>query len=166
VGKGSHFIFQVWLREAEEPEEILRLESNLRNERVLVVDDTPTNLHVFSLMLERLHIAHHDQAASGQIALSKLEAAHKNGTPFGLVLLDARMPVMDGLSFVQMLRAEETKIGRKPVPLLALTADQRKGMRKTLQKAGANEYMEKPFELSELRYTVTRLIAEAKRVEA
>jgi len=148
VNKGSHFIFQVWLREAEEPEEVLRLESNLRNERVLVVDDTPTNLHVFSLMLERLHISHHDQAASGQIALSKLEVAHENGTPYGLVLLDARMPVMDGFAVAEKLRADPR---HAQTQLLMLTSSGMRGDALRCKELGLDAYLTKPIALSELR---------------
>ncbi len=128
--------------------------------QILVIDDTEANLLAISASLE--HFGYIPTCTTDPIHGFQLAQSQS----FDLLIVDLRMPVMDGLSFVQMLRAEELKIGRKPVPLLALTADQRKGMRKTLQKAGANEYMEKPFELGDLRDTVTRLIAEAKRVEA
>ena len=148
VGKGSRFIFQIWLRAAEEPEDTLRLEANLKNVRVLVVDDIPTNLHVLSLMLERLHVSQHDQAASGQSALDLINRAAEIGTPYDLVLLDARMPVLDGFEVTARLRADPR---HNDTALLMLTSSGMRGDAQRCKDLGLEAYLTKPVTLTELR---------------
>jgi two-component system sensor histidine kinase/response regulator len=150
-GKGSRFIFHVWLRQAAEPEELRLQEASLRDLRMLVVDDVPTNLHVLSLMLERLRVPRHDQAGSGRIALSMMEQALQEGAPYHLVLLDARMPVMDGFAVAEKLRADPR---HADTILLMLTSSGMRGDAQRCKEIGLDAYLTKPVTLTELREAI------------
>jgi signal transduction histidine kinase/CheY-like chemotaxis protein/HPt (histidine-containing phosphotransfer) domain-containing protein len=147
VGRGSSFIFEIWLRAAEEPEEILRQEASLKDARVLAVDDHPTNLHVISLMLKRLRVRH-DLASDGAEALFMTEQALALGDPYKLILLDARMPGMDGFSAAEQLRGDPAHAGTS---LLMLTSAGLRGDAARCKELGLNAYLTKPIALTELR---------------
>ena len=77
----------------------------LRDLRALLVDDNPTALEVLSHMVESfgLTIA---QAASGQEAISAIHQADQAGQPYDLMLIDWKMPGMDGVSCLESLKRE------------------------------------------------------------
>ena len=148
VGKGSRFIFQVWLHKAEAAEASHLKEANLGDTRILVVDSTPTNRDVFTRMLEHLHVARLDQASDGQSAMDKVEQALTAGAPFSLVLVDTHLPDMDGFDVAERLRADPRHSHTK---LVMLTST---GMREDAQRCqalGLEAYLTKPVTLSELR---------------
>ncbi|MEW6678026.1 MAG: response regulator [Pseudomonadota bacterium] len=147
-GQGARFIFQVWLRRADAPEEVARQEARYQEIPILVVDDTPTNLHVLSLMLERLQVQHHDQAESGQQALDMIRQARAAGTPYRLVLLDARMPDMDGFALAETLRSDPW---HNDTAVLMLTSAGMRGDGLRCKELGLEAYLTKPVTLMELR---------------
>jgi CheY-like chemotaxis protein len=72
--------------------------------RILIVDDNATNRRILQEMLTNWHI--HSVAADGAAtALEELRHAHAAGTGFSLVLLDAMMPEVSGIQFLEQLRA-------------------------------------------------------------
>jgi len=148
IGNGSRFTFQIWLRKADEPEEICQQEAPLKDVRILVVDDTATNRHVLSLMLKRLHIEAHDQASHGQMALDMIDQAERQGRPYRLILLDARMPDMDGFDVAEKLRAEPR---HAQTSLLMLTSSGMRGDAIRCKELGLDAYLTKPVTLTELR---------------
>jgi signal transduction histidine kinase/DNA-binding response OmpR family regulator len=158
VGRGSRFIFQVWLRRADEPEDVVRQEANLKGVRTLVVDDNPTNLRVFSLMLERLHMARHDTVGRGEQALALLDAAQAAGDPYQLLLLDARMPGMDGFQVAERLRADPR---HARLSMLMLTSAGIRGDAARCKELGLNAYVTKPITLTELREVMETALGQA-----
>jgi signal transduction histidine kinase/DNA-binding response OmpR family regulator/HPt (histidine-containing phosphotransfer) domain-containing protein len=148
TGKGSRFIFQVRVGAAAEPEDIRREEACIQEAPILVVDDTATNLHVLSLMLERLHVRHHDQAPDGRTALDMIHRARQAGTPYRLVLLDARMPGLDGFAVAEKLRGDP---GHAQTALLMLTSSGMRGDSQRCKELGLEAYLTKPVTLTELR---------------
>jgi signal transduction histidine kinase/CheY-like chemotaxis protein len=147
VGRGSRFIFHIWLQAAEEPREIADQEACLQTARVLAVDDHPTNLHVVSLMLKRLHVRF-DLARDGAEALLKAEQARIQGDPYRLILLDARMPGLDGFAVAEELRNDP---GHAGTSLLMLTSAGLRGDAARCKELGLNAYLTKPIALTELR---------------
>ncbi len=147
VGRGSRFIFQIWLKEAAEPEDILHQEACLKGQRVLAVDDNPTNLRVISLMLERMHMRH-ETASDGASALRMAHAAQQAGDPYRCILLDARMPDMDGFTVAQTLRGDGQHAG---TTLMMLTSAGLRGDAARCKELGLNAYLTKPVSLTELR---------------
>lgn len=102
--------------------------------RVLVVDDNATNRFVASKMLEALGIST-ALAENGQQALDAAE-----GEAFDAILMDIKMPVMDGLAATHALRARGN-----PVPIITLTANADPSDAMQYRGAGMIAVVEKPI---------------------
>jgi two-component system response regulator MprA len=87
-------------------------------------------------------------AGDGLEAFAKLDAA-----PFDAVVLDVRMPGLDGMAVCRSLRA-----GRNRVPILMLTAREAIADRVAGLEAGADDYLVKPFALEELLARIRALL--------
>ena len=109
------------------------------NLRVLIVEDDPVSLRVARLTLERLQckVSH---ATDGLMALETLESEE-----FDLVLMDCRMPKLDGYETVRRIREKE-KGADSRVPIFALTAHAfEEDMEKCLT-AGMDQWLTKPLQ--------------------
>ncbi len=147
VGVGSRFIFRIWLKEAAEPDEVLRQEAVLKGLRVLAVDDNPTDLHVLTLMLERLHMRQ-ESAPDGATALEMTNRALLSGDPYRFILLDVRMPGIDGFKVAETLRKDSR---HADTTLMMLTANGVKGDAVRCKELGLSAYFMKPISLTQLR---------------
>jgi DNA-binding response OmpR family regulator len=65
--------------------------------------------------------------------------------------MDCQMPLMDGYESTRRIRAGEAASGRKPVPIVALTANALQGDREECLEAGMDEFLSKPFTLHKLQ---------------
>jgi signal transduction histidine kinase len=135
--------------------------------RVLVVDDDPEVVRFLQLMLERAGYKAM-VAYSGPEALERLEeTGQPGGEVVSLVLLDIRMPHMDGLEVCRRIRSQPDWA---TVPVIMVTAMTSISDRIAAFEAGANDYVTKPFHPLELLARVrafTRLqTAEAQRRRA
>lgn len=112
--------------------------------RILIIDDDPA---IRTVVAEALTDEGYEVglATNGAEGLAALEAA-----PPALVLLDMRMPVLDGWGFAQALRQQPA-----PPPLVAMTAAQE--ARRWGEEIGAAAVLAKPFNLLELLEVVQRL---------
>lgn len=112
--------------------------------RVLIVDDDPDLL---ALMAETLDLEGYqvDSASNGARALDAVE----KGMP-DLILLDMKMPVMDGKEFTRRFRL--THDHEAPIVVVTAAAD----ARKSADEIGANGFIGKPFDLDMLLATVAR----------
>jgi CheY-like chemotaxis protein len=122
--------------------------------RVLVAEDDAFNQQVLRLMLERrgyrVRIV-----GNGRLALAALAEAI-----FGLLLVDVRMPEVDGFHVVESLRRSERDTpGSSRLPVIAVTALAARSDRERCMEAGADEYLSKPFRLRELYATLDRALA-------
>ena len=105
--------------------------------RILIVDDTRMNIAVAVGLLRRTGI-HADTAESGAEAL---EQAQENA--YDLILMDQRMPGMDGTETFRRLRAQEDGRNRH-TPVICLTADAIVGAKERYTGAGFTDYLSKP----------------------
>ena len=117
--------------------------------RVLVAEDDEPNQQVFRIMLERRGYSVRI-VANGRQALAALDEES-----FDLLLLDVRMPEVDGWQVVESLRRDE---GENPgcgrLPVIALTAMAQKSDRDRCMQAGMDEYLSKPLRAAELYATL------------
>ena len=118
--------------------------------RVLVVEDQALNRDVAEGMLMTLGVEV-DTANDGRHALELLA-----DNVYDIVLMDCRMPVMDGFAATAELRRREPK-GRH-VPVIALTADTTSEAREACFNAGMDDYLGKPFNRATLRATLARWV--------
>nr|WP_241737591.1 response regulator [Neptunicella marina] len=115
----------------------------LKDINVLVVDDSDINLEVAKRILEG-EGASVITGTDGEIAL---EILNKNPDNIDIVLMDVQMPIMDGYTATQRIRASQ-KLHHLPV--IALTAGAFKIHRQQALQAGMNDFVAKPFDVEEL----------------
>ena len=134
-GETTTLVTSHWLREG-------------RNSlKVLIADDSPTNLRLTTRMLENRD---HSVTAveNGRLAVEAMRV-----DDFDVVLMDLQMPVMDGIEATAAIRAEESH-GRPHVPIVAITAYDD---RQRCIDAGMDGYLTKPYRPQELFETVERM---------
>jgi CheY-like chemotaxis protein len=115
---------------------------------ILVVDDNPIHQQIAVRILEGAG-AKVTLAGNGEQAVLLLEREQ-----YDLIIMDLLMPVMDGYAATRYIRNHF----RLDTPVLALSADPTPGRRARCLQAGMNDYMLKPFELSDLFERITRLL--------
>ncbi|MEO5341582.1 MAG: response regulator [Magnetococcus sp. MYC-9] len=143
-GRGSTFCFTVCLLTGTERYDRLPT-LDLTGIRALVVDDTESNRLVLREILEQTGAAV-VEAGDGQTALLTLERAKAENMPFQLLLLDVRMPGMDGFRVVECCRAA----CHPGVPILMLTSDHREHHRERCAALGVRRYLVKPARHADL----------------
>jgi signal transduction histidine kinase/ActR/RegA family two-component response regulator len=154
-GRGSVFWFTAELPEAPAPEAAVPAAESLDSGaklsgRALVAEDNSINALVAKAYLEKFGLAV-DCVEDGKQALERATAGD-----YDLVLMDCQMPEMDGFEATRRIRAHEQRNGRKPVPIVALTANVIRGDRERCLAAGMDGYLGKPFQARELRAAVER----------
>jgi PAS domain S-box-containing protein len=103
VGKGSTFHFTATLGcQAHQPEAARLAEIGQPGPRVLIVDDNPTSREVMARQMESLG-CRVDRATSGWEAIAMVEQAEES-SPFDVVLLDWRMPALDGIETARIIQ--------------------------------------------------------------
>ena len=118
---------------------------------ILIVEDNPTNQIVAVRTLANRGYAT-EVAANGREALDLLARR-----PFGLVLMDCQMPVMDGYSATREIRRLEPSEHRTPV--VAMTAHAMEGDREKCLAAGMDDYLSKPFDPEKLEIILAKWLA-------
>ena len=107
---------------------------------ILVVDDIDDNAEIVSDLLE-IAGAESDRAENGQIAVDMFAGSAVGA--YDAVLMDLRMPVMDGLEATRRIRALDRK-DAKNVPIIALSANAYDSDVQNSLKAGMNSHLAKP----------------------
>jgi len=147
VGQGSTFSFTAKFRVQEEPKvRTLAPPAELQGVKVLVVDDSATNRLVLKGILTAwgMQVV---EAPNGVDGLAELMRAHESGDPYRLVLLDCRMPAMDGFQVAERLRAIPNLAG---ITVMMLTSDSRTDDKTRSQELGMAGYLVKPVKRAEL----------------
>ena len=116
---------------------------------VLLVEDHDINRKLAEIMLQRMGYRC-TSASDGQQALDRLAQER-----FDVVLMDVMMPVMDGLTALRQLRAQEAGTGLR-TPVLMVTAHAMTGDRERFIAAGADGYVSKPMSQSALKAEIER----------
>ncbi len=152
-GKGSTFWFTARLRVGTQRKRELLPSPDLRGCRVLVVDDNDNARAVLCDLLSSMTFEVAD-AGSGLAAVDEVKRAAAAGQPYALVLLDWRMPDLDGVTTARQIRA----LGLDPAPrLLMVTAYGREEVLSQIAEAGIEDVLIKPVSASVLFDTVIRL---------
>ncbi|MBW3631186.1 MAG: response regulator, partial [Gemmatimonadetes bacterium] len=147
AGKGSHFHFTAnFGLQGEAAEKRPAGFPSVYRLRVLVVDDNETNRRILEEMLAGWQMSP-TVAGSGDAALASLQRAEARGRPFQLVLLDAMMPGMDGLTFAEHVREHPQWAG---LPMIILSSAGRGPEVERTAKVGIARYLNKPVKQSDL----------------
>ena len=121
---------------------------------VLLAEDNHINCEIVKRLLTRRGLTV-ETAENGQIALNK----YMMNAPrtYDLILMDVRMPYMDGLKAARMIRASG-KSDAKTIPIMAMTANAYEEDIQRSMEAGMNAHLVKPVEPSELYRAVQRAL--------
>lgn len=128
----------------------------LRDKRVLVCEDHPINTQIACRLLQKMGIQV-ETAENGQIGVEKFAASAVGA--WDAVLMDIRMPVMDGLAAAKAIRALP-RADAGEVPIIAMTANAFAEDIHASRAAGMNAHLSKPIDPPKLYETLTELIGQ------
>jgi putative two-component system response regulator len=131
---------------------LAQTEPQFSKARILVVDDEPANVLLIERLLERwgYECITSTTDSTQVMSLAERERPH-------LLLLDLAMPSPDGFEVMQLL-TERYATGRR-FPVLVLTADASAATRERALSSGANDFLTKPFDRTEVRLRVQNLLS-------
>ena len=124
--------------------------------RILLVEDGEDNRRLISATLERAGFEI-TQAENGEEGLQTALRARDDGEPFGVIIMDMQMPVMDGYQATKLLRG-----AGYDGPIVALTAHAMKGDRERCIRAGCDDFGTKPLNHRQLLSTILTLLRKSK----
>ncbi len=126
----------------------------LEGKKVLLCEDHPLNTLVATRLLEKVGMTV-EAAENGKIGVEKFAASQEG--EYTVVLMDIRMPVMDGLEATAKIRALNRQ-DAKSVPIIAMTANAFAEDKSLSKSAGMNEHLSKPIEPTVLYKTLSDYI--------
>lgn len=150
-GKGSKFLVHLQLEKCK-PEDLNKhaivpgadteVMAKLQGKNVLLVEDHPLNAEITRRLLEKrgMHVI---SAENGEEAVSEFSASIPHY--FDVILMDIRMPVMDGLEATRAIRALDRK-DSSLVPIIATTGDAYLNDIEKSRQAGMNAHLSKPID--------------------
>ncbi|MBF0481588.1 MAG: response regulator [Desulfovibrionaceae bacterium] len=151
-GKGSTFIFTAEFGLQKEARERRAASvGDLRGLRVLVVDDSATSREILVEALTAMTFLA-GQSPSGEEAIGELERATREGTPYDLVLMDWKMPGLDGIETSARIKRDD-KLSKIPMVIM-VTAYGREEIMRQAREAGLEGFLIKPVNQSVLLNTI------------
>ncbi len=162
-GRGSRFTFTARFGAQQEAKKKPRQEMpiDIKGMRVLVVDDNPTAREILSDALESLSFEV-SQVATGPEAIAELETAMAD-RPYKLVLMDWKMPGMDGIDASKQIKAN-AKLTLMP-EIIMVTAYGQEEIRSRAEAAGIEAFLVKPVSRSLMFDTIMEVFGREIRDE-
>jgi CheY-like chemotaxis protein len=124
--------------------------------RILFVEDNEINRRVVGEMLRAGEIEM-DEAEDGEAGLRMVEAGD-----YDLILMDLRMPGMDGMTTIRHIRARGD--AKSAIPIIVITADAGSTIEADCKAAGADDVLLKPVSMTALFNAIGALIARGDAV--
>ena len=164
AGKGSEFIFTASFG-LSRAKVIKRYNpsADLQGLRVLVVDDNPTSRDILEGLLKSMSFEV-VQAASGPEGIQEVEQADGKGRPFDLVLMDWKMPGMDGIKASREIRTRLRL--KKPPKIVMITAYGRQEVLMQAQEAKMDGILIKPVNASLLFDTIMTVFGKEELLDS
>ena len=147
------------VRETSQPRQEEAEKITLEGKRILIVEDLPENAEIVADLLE-LEGAETERAENGQVAVEMMEKSADSY--YDAILMDLRMPVMDGLEATRRIRALNRKDART-VPIIALTANSFEADVRASLSAGMDAHLPKPADAEMLYDTLKEHIRPSSR---
>lgn len=138
-----------------------RVQAELKGCRILLCEDHPLNAEIAKRLLERVG-CEVTWMPDGKMGVEEFEASKENY--YDTILMDIRMPVMNGLEATRAIRRLD-RADAKTVPILAMTANAYDSDIKQSKEAGMNEHLAKPIEPQELYNAILRNISGTSKTE-
>ena len=158
VRHGSLFAALQGRRPPRDPEPAAAPTSGVSAMNVLLAEDNAINALLATRHLQKLG-ATVTHAPDGIAALALAEAALDGGHPFDVLVLDIRMPGLDGLEVARRVRLAELARNARPARLVALSADLYDADRRGAAQAGLDAFVAKPVTFDQLAQALTMATA-------
>ncbi|MDF2966211.1 MAG: PAS:Response regulator receiver:GAF:ATP-binding region, ATPase-like:Histidine kinase A-like protein [Rickettsiaceae bacterium] len=126
-----------------EPQQIVANDARFKGFKVLVAEDLKVNMMLITRILDKYGCI----VTETFNGIEAVEAAKKAN--YDIMFIDCHMPKMDGYEAVKQIREIEKIYGRKPTPIIAITADAVKDNENKCLSIGMNDYLSKPFKESQ-----------------
>ncbi len=123
----------------------------LKDARILLVEDNLVNQKIVNLSLSK-SVKKIDIANNGQEAIEQY-----NANDYDIILMDVKMPVMDGITATKKIREMEIDKDHS-TPIIAITANALTGDKEKCITAGMDEYISKPFQIEDLLEKIEHLL--------
>ena len=157
LNKGTEFIVELSFPLAEAPAEAspdLAKRENLKDARILLVEDNDINIYVAQIILERVG-CQVTVAKNGEEAVKTFTESPEHC--FDAILMDVRMPVMDGITATEIIRASD-HADAATIPIIAMTADAFEEQQKKTLDAGMTYHLSKPIDPSLLYHVLSQYL--------
>jgi len=159
-GRGTSFIIRLTfpLEEARDedagPSSADNPEYHFEGKRVLLVEDNPVNTEIACMILNQAGFDV-ETAENGEEAVNKVSSSQAGF--YDLILMDIQMPVMDGYTATQRIRALEDPL-LASVPILAMTANAFKDDMEAAAQAGMQGHIAKPLDTEKMMETICKAL--------
>ena len=150
LGRGSTFFFTAKFDTQADKEFVQIPEADISSLKILIIDDNATNRMVLSKMVSRWG-ALVTEKEDGKRGLAEMRRAKDADEPYDLVLLDCRMPSMNGFQVTAAIKEDSTL--SDPVIMMLTSDDRRDGIKRS-KELGITDYLIKPIKWSDLKESV------------
>lgn len=164
LGKGTEFLIELHVSEGktyEESDEQTTSMESLKDARILLVEDNEINVYVAKIILERVGCKV-SVAYNGKEAVTMFDNTEEGY--YQAILMDVRMPVMDGLEATKAIRHLDRKDART-VPIIAMTADAFENEQENTIVSGMDYHLTKPINPQLLYQVLSKYITEYSHME-
>lgn len=149
TGKGSNFRFALPLVSAKGKTQFISKPDSVAVNTVLLAEDEESNFTVLSMAIRKMADVSVLKAVNGVEAVDLV----RSNPEIGLVLMDIRMPVMDGFEATRLIKAM-----RPDLPVVAITAYGMSGDERRVRAAGCDDYLAKPVTRPMLQNILSKYI--------
>lgn len=158
-GKGTEFIVNVKFKIADkknlqQKEQVVFDEELIKGKRILVVEDNEMNREIAEEILKENNFIV-ESAEDGKYAVEMVKKSEPGY--YDVILMDIRMPLMDGYTATKEIRNLENK-ALANIPIIAMTANAFAEDKEESRKAGMNEHISKPISIESLLKVITRFL--------
>ncbi len=159
LGEGSTFTVELELRIQEREDDPRFWADHSVGKMIVADDDEEACRNIVHAMRETGVLV--DYSTNGETAIQMMREAREAGHPYDLILLDWKMPNLDGLETARLIR----KNYPDKIPILLLTAYDWSEIEQEAMEIGVNHFMPKPFFMSTFKDAIRRVMGSVKKAE-
>ncbi|RLA94204.1 MAG: diguanylate cyclase, partial [Deltaproteobacteria bacterium] len=145
-GKGSTFHFTIRVLPIEKPIKKEFVPQEIKDLRILIADDISTNRLILKEIISSWGL-YPKEVENGSSVLKALRSASEKGRPYQLIILDKKMPDMNGFEIAKGIREIPEY---SSTPIILLSSDEEKGDREKAKTLGISSVLLKPIRRSKL----------------
>ncbi len=156
-GEGSTFTVELELRIQEQEDDTDFWKHHGVSRMIVTDDEEDACKNIVRIMAPTGVVV--DYATDGETAVKMMRAAREAGKPYDLILLDWKMPGLDGMETARLIRKNYSP----KIPILLLTAYDWGDIEQEACEIGVDHFMPKPFFMSNFKTAIRRIMGGAKR---